>query len=129
MTLPNHINDREYNKFEEVSGQPAVRVTGTNFSGSFSLTGLTVGGRISIVSIDNTTWTALPATALPNRNQLNIQNESGQNIKINYDNMTVGFVGVLIKNENERQYAIRDSIVMYAKSETSACNITVEELA
>lgn len=116
-------------KFDEVSGLPAVRVTGTNFSGSFSLTGLTVGGLVTVVTINNSTWTALPATALANRNQINIQNESGQNIKLNYDNSVSGFVGILVKNETERQYAIRDTIVIYAKSESSSCNITVEELA
>jgi hypothetical protein len=129
MALPNNIGDREYQKFVESGGAPAVRVFGSNISGNFTPQGLTTAGRVTVVSINNSTWTALPATALTNRNQINVQNNSGESIKLNYDNTTVGFVGMIIRNGGERQYSITDDIVLYAMSETNTVDIEVEELS
>lgn len=92
--------------------------------------GLSRAGKITIVSINQTTWTALPASALAFRNAINIQNETAQKVKVNYDNTTVGFVGMTVfANGGERQYAITPAIVIYAKSETSTIDINVEELS
>lgn len=129
MTLPNHINDREYRKFLEVDGEPAVRISGTNFSGAFRTSGLTIGGKITEVTISDSSWTALPATALANRNAVGVQNFSGQEIKLNYDNTTVGYVGVIMRDADQRQYDIDDSILLYAKSSAGSCTIIVEEIA
>lgn len=129
VTLRTHLNDREYDKFEEVSGETAVRVTGTNFSGNFTPQGLNIGGKISTVSINNSSWTALPLTPLANRNALGIQNFSGQEIKLNFDNSTVGYIGIIMQDSSERFYDIKDTIVIYAKSSTSSCSIVIEELS
>jgi hypothetical protein len=102
----------------------SIAVTGT-----LGLTGLSVGGMVTEVSINDTTWTALPAAALLNRNALSIQNVSITNIKLNYSNTVPGFVGVLLTPGAERMYAITDSILMYAKTESGTHTITVEELA
>lgn len=98
-------------------------------TGTFTPSGLNTAGKVSIVSIDNTTWTPLPAAPLANRNAMSIINRSGQNIVINYDNTTVGYVGVPIDNQSERFYDITENIIIYAKSQTSACSVIVEELA
>lgn len=98
-------------------------------AGSFSPSGLNVGGLHTVVSINSSTWTALPATALTNRNQINIQNYSGVEIKLNYDNTVVGYVGVVLADQAERFYQITDSIVIYAKSSAGTVNVDVEELA
>lgn len=129
VTLPNHINDREYRKFIEVDGEPAVRISGTNFSGTFSVSGLKNGGKVTEVSIDELGWTLLPATALSNRNAMAIQNYSGQDIKLNYNNTEPGYVGVILKDGNERFYDISDNIQIWAKSSSSSCVIIVEELS
>lgn len=127
MALPTHLNDREYQKFvDHAAGQTAVRVAG-NFSAQFS--GLNVAGKVSEVTINPTTWTVLPATALTNRNAIAIQNRTGQEIKINYDPLTVGYVGIVIDDKSERFYDITDNILIYAKSKTSSCVVFVEELA
>jgi len=91
--------------------------------------GLTIGGRISEVTLSPSTWTPLPATPLPDRNSLNIQNTSGVDIKINYSDSVSGFVGVLLGGTAERHYDITDNIVIYAKSQTGTPTITVEEIA
>ena len=91
--------------------------------------GLTVGGLITQVPVNSTTWTALPPTALLNRNALSIQNISGTDIKINYNNATVGYVGVTIASGSERFYSITDTIIIYAKSSSGTPTIQTEELA
>jgi len=129
MALPNHIVDREYQKFEEVGGLPAVRVSGSNFSGTFRTSGLTVGGKITEVAINDSSWTVLPGTALTDRNAVGIQNFSGQEIKLNYDNTTVGYVGVILKDNDQRQYDITDDILIYAKASSGSCTVIIEEIA
>ncbi len=119
--------DMERAKFkDDENGDVAVNILG---SGTFRPSGLNNGGKITVVTINNTTWTALPVTALADRNALSIQNDSTQNIKINYDNGVSGYVGITIFPNGERFYDITDDIIIYAKSETSSCEINVEELS
>jgi hypothetical protein len=129
MPMKTHIVDREYDKFEEVAGLTSVRVSGSNFSGEFRTSGLTVGGRVTNVAISDSAWTALPATALPNRNAVGIQNFSGVEIKLNYDNSVPGYDGVIMRDGDQRQYDITDDILIYAKSSSGAATIIVEEIA
>jgi len=100
-------------------------------TGTFSPSGLRIAGRVSVVSIDDTSWTPLPATALDARNAMAIQNVSSNEIKLNYDSATVGYVGVRMFPSSERFYDITDEIVIYAKAEPGAGTITivVEELS
>lgn len=131
MPLSTVICDREFDKFDvTTSGETAVRtlIDGV-VNGSFTPSGLNIAGKVTEVTIDNTSWTAIPATALTDRNALGIQNRSGQAIKINYDNTVVGYVGMEISDGEERQYDITDAITVYAKSQTSSATINVEELA
>ncbi len=114
----------------EISDEPVdVVVTSGSITGTFTPSGLTIGGRITVVSINSTTWTALPATPLANRNAVAIQNESGGLVKVNYDSAAVGFVGMTIFDDGERQYDITDDILIYAKSASGTVNVTVEEIA
>lgn len=130
MALSSNINNREFDKFEESSpGVTAVRVTGTNFSGTFRISGLNVGGLVTEVTLNDTTWTALPSSALANRNAISIQNSSAINIKINYSSGVSGYVGMTVGAGTERAYDITDNIVVYAKSESGTPTISVEELA
>ena len=129
MALPTVLNDREFRKFEEVGGEPAVRVTGQNFSGSFSGSGLKNAGRVTEVTLNDLTWTALPATPLTDRNALAIQNFSGQLVKVNYDNSVSGFVGAHIPDGQERFYDITEDIIQYAKCASGSATVVVEELS
>lgn len=131
MTLPAQITDREYQKFVDVNpGETAVRVTGENFSGNFSVSGLTTGGRHKVVTLNAVTWTALPATPLANRNAMAVQNESATNVKLNFDSAAVGFVGMtVLPNGGERQYDITDDILIYGKCAAGSVTVNVEEIA
>lgn len=131
VALPTSISDREQQKFVDVApGETAVRVSGENFSGEFSVSGLKTGGLHTVVTLNPTTWTPLPATPLTGRNAISIQNTSAENVKVNFNGAASGFVGMTIfPNGGERQYDISDQILIYAKSETSVVNVTVEEIA
>lgn len=136
MALSPNISTREFDKFEEVTEnlalKTAVRVKVAN-SGefSFSPSGLNIGGKVSEIAINDTTWTALPTTPLASRNAINIQNRSGFEIKINYDQTTVGYVGIAIDDQNERSYDITENIIIYAKAKagSGSVTVTVEEIA
>ena len=134
MTLPAALNDREYQKFIDIApGETAVRISGTNFSGTFTISGLNTAGRVSIVTVNDTTWTALPSgmSALSDRNAMAIQNQSAFNIKVNYSDSVVGWVGMKIPPDGERFYDIQPGIAVYVKAEPGAgsVDIAVEELA
>lgn len=130
MALPKNINDREQQKFEDVApGITAVRVTATNFSGSFTPSGLTVGGKLTKVILNNVTWTALPPVALINRNALSIQNISSSQIVIDYETVNPLVEGVSIGSGAERFYSIKDTIIIYGKSVAASAIILIEELA
>ena len=122
------IEDREYNKFTcNSDGLTAVRGV---VEGNFSFSGLRNAGRISVVALNDTTWTALPLVPLTARNAICIQNESGIIIKTNYDNAEPGFVGMSIGGSGgERQYDITDTIIIYAKAQSGTPSITLEELS
>lgn len=98
-------------------------------SGSFAPSGLHVAGKITIVNVDNLTWTPLPVVPLTARNAMSIQNRSGQEVKLQFDNTTVGYTGLVLPNNGERFYDITDNILIFCKSQTSACSIVVEELS
>jgi hypothetical protein len=108
------------------AGDVFVRTSG---EGTFSQQGLSTGGRVTEVTLNSSTWTALPATPLANRNAISIQNRTGIEIKVNYSSGVSGYVGMVIPSGGERFYDITDAIIIYAKSTTGTPTINVEELA
>jgi hypothetical protein len=98
-------------------------------TGEVSTSGLQNGGRITEVTIDSTTWSALPAVALADRNAIGIQNPSGTEIKINYDPLVFGYVGVVIPAGGERFMDIKDNILVYAKSQSGSVTLNIEEIS
>jgi hypothetical protein len=107
-------------------GETVIRTSAT---GVFSPTGLRLGGRMSAVILNSSTWTALPPIPLANRNAINIQNYSGSNIKLNFDNTVSGYEGIQMNDQVERNYDIKDTILIFAKSEVSGAEIWVEEIS
>ncbi len=114
---------------DSIGSQTQANVTGTIDARP---SGLNIGGRITEFTINDSTWTKIPSIAnFPNRNALSIQNTSGAQIKINYDNTAVGYVGVSINSGNERFYAVSQAINIYAKAAPASGTITIqcEEIA
>lgn len=127
MVLRRTVQDREWDKFtEDNAGDTAVRVVGET---NVQITGLNVGGRITEVTIDSTSWTALPASPLANRNSISIQNQASVEFKLNYDNSVVGYTGVKVLAQSERYYEITDNVIIYAKCTAGTTTVLVEELA
>lgn len=110
------------------SPEPAYEPTPTNTTYP---SGLTIAGKITIVAITDATWTALPPIPLNNRNAMAIQNDSGVEIKLQYNPLEPGYVGVKMSPSVERMYDITTGIPIYAKAfpGSGAVNITVEELS
>jgi hypothetical protein len=105
-----------------------VNIIGGSAGGSAG--SLCDSGRITQVVLNPTSWTALPATPLADRQAINIQNQNEDiNVKINYDNAVVGFVGMTIFPCAERHYAVKDDLTLYAKCESGTVTVAVEEIA
>jgi hypothetical protein len=134
MTLPTALQDREFQKFEDDAlGGTRIKVTTIgDVTGTFTPSGLRIGGRHSFVTINSTTWTKVPATALPDRNSMGLFNESGVKIKFRYlegigDTL---FRGTPIPANGSSQFRdITDAIDIYCKCETGTVEVTVEEIA
>jgi len=133
MTMRTHLNDREHDKFREDPvniGLSRVAVVG-DFSGTFTDTGLSIGGLLTVIALNPTTWTALPATPLANRNTLCLQNRSGEGMYINFITSDTGaaYKGWFVPNNGVQNLKITQDIILYGKSETSNVSILVKELA
>jgi len=108
-----------------------IRYPSSSISGTVSASpaGLKNGGRVTEVTLNSATWTALPPTPLTARNALAVQNSSGIEIKVNYSAGIAGYHGIIIAAGSERSYDITDAIVLYAKSASGTPTINVEELS
>jgi len=129
MPLRAALDDREWDKFDlDVDGKTIVR---TSAKGTFSPSGLTIGGKITKVTVTDSSWVALPTTALINRNALSLQNRSGFDIAVNFVNTEAYADSWIVADGFELHYAIKDSIVIYAKAQSGAGSISilVKELA
>ncbi len=131
MDLINALDAWKTTKTDPDTGEQVslLRVFLDTLTAEFTVSGLKIGGRITEVELNTSTWTALPSTALASRNALSIQNRSGIEIKINYDNSVSSYTGIVIPNNGERYYDISDSIIIYAKSLTGTPIINIEEIA
>jgi len=67
-------------------------IQGNYITGTLKVSGLTIGGRVSVVTIDDTTWSPLPLVPLDQRNALGIQNSAGFEHTIQYDETTVVYL-------------------------------------
>lgn len=131
MSLPRTLTDREQDKFEEGPlGETRVRVTSIgSITGDVNIVGPGTSARVSYVTLNSATWTAIPAVALADRKSLSIQNQSSTQIKYDYDNSVVGYNGVIINPSGERFLEIQESLIVYGKAQSGTCVVLVEELA
>lgn len=99
--------------------------------GSVTFQGLSTEGKVTLVNLTATAWTALPATALANRNSIVFQNQSdnGKAILLNYTNSAPANEGIRIEDGGFRSLAIRPGIIVYGRMTTGTGVCAVEELA
>ena len=130
MALPTALQDRELKKFVDADGDVAVRVSGTNFSGSFSISGLQNGGGVFRVALTDSSWTLLNLTQVSNINAIAIQNQGAVNILLAYSNTAlVTDTMIIYANGGERQYVIKNTISLYLRSSSGATNAHLELLS
>jgi hypothetical protein len=99
-------------------------------TGTFSPSGLRVAGRVTEVLLSTTAWTALPPGGpLNDRNAINIQNYSGDEIRLNYSDTIPGFTGIILNDQSERAIDIKDTIQIYAKARVGGSVIIVDEIS
>lgn len=99
-------------------------------TGTFTPSGLRIAGRVTEVLLSTTEWTALPPGGpLANRNAINIQNYSGDEVRLNYSDTIPGFTGVILNDQSERSLDIKDSINLFAKAKTGGSILIVEEIS
>lgn len=129
MALRKTIEDREWDCFTTWdTGETAKRVQ-TKGNLDVKPTGLNIAGRISIVTIDDSSWTKIPNANLADRNAIHIQNQSSVDLKYNYDNTVIGYVGILVPSGGSLYMDITDDIDIYAKSASGSVEIAVEEIS
>lgn len=100
-------------------------------SGTFTPSGLTVKGVVTMVTLTNSSWTLLPPSPLALRNNIMIQNPSvsGYDLIYNYDNTQPLTSGVHIAPGTAISIAIRGSIPVYGAVAGAATIVApVEEL-
>lgn len=102
-----------------------------NISGEITSVGLTKEGKFTLVALNDTTWTPLPATALVDRNTVAILNRTNYEVYIQYGLGETAYSGMpVFANNGERRYPIRDTITLYGMFESGGSgSVHVEELA
>jgi hypothetical protein len=99
-------------------------------TGTFTPSGLRNAGRVTEVLLSTTEWTALPPGGpLADRNAINIQNYSGDEIRLNYSNTIPGFTGIILNDQSERAIDIKPTIQIYAKAQIGGSVIIVDEIS
>ncbi len=103
--------------------------------GTIERAGLAIKGVVTQPTLNDSTWTKLTPSPLANRNALAIQNNTGFEIKVNYQVTDIdveipGFTGMSIPDTGERFYNIKSTIDVYGKFETGGSGAPdVEELS
>jgi len=101
----------------------------TDINATVTTSGLGVEGKITVVTINSVTWTALPAAPLTDRNGLGLQNDSAIQIKLNFDSGEPGYIGWTINGNGETFLDIRDTVVVFAKSSSGTPSLNIMEVS
>lgn len=91
--------------------------------------GLKTKGLITEITLNDTTFVALPTTALTGRSAIGIQNPSGIIIKLNFIVSPGGFIGWNIGPAGEFYTDITDAIEVFARATSGTPTITIMELS
>lgn len=125
-----HIGDLEREKFQhDASGNLAVNtIIG---GGTVTLSGLSVGGIITHVNLDDTQWKPLPATPLSGRNSILVQNISGNTgvVLWNYSAVAPATEGPRIEDGGFKSAVLTDDIIIYGRMLSGSGTVAIDEVA
>lgn len=101
--------------------------------GDVSIKGLGEAAQVSRITLTNTNWTALPASALSDRRTIMIQNQSGNGstILLNFTNTAAANLGFRVLDGGHREILLSASIIIYGRilAPGNVGTALVEELA
>jgi hypothetical protein len=126
--LDSNVKTLEHYSYLDCEGQVAQRVKQCGAT-SVLPSGLRTGGKVTEVPLAAASWTALPITALTDRNAMGVQNQSDTEIKINYDNSVATYSGIIVPAGGERFWDVTDAITIYAKAAAGTPTVVVEEIS
>lgn len=98
--------------------------------GEVSVTGVRSGSSLKFaeVAINDTTWTSL-TSPFTDPIVVSVQNKDDVQVKLNGDSLTVGYVGIVLEIDEERNYNDLDTgFAVYAKAETGTATLFVEAI-
>lgn len=110
-------------------GSLSATVTGS-VAGSFTPAGLFNAGLITVLAIDDTQWYAAPPSALVNRTNISIQNQSASGILLwNYSNSAPATEGFWLTVGGSRSLLIAPGIPVYVRMLSGSGTACIEELS
>ena len=131
--LPSQITTREYDKFKETVQGTTVKVAVTEGSvtGSFTFSGLSIGGLVTHIALTDAAWTALPATPLASRNTLTIQNvsDNGNIILWNYSASAPATEGFRVTDGGFKSVMVGPTIIIYGRMLAGSGTVACDEVA
>lgn len=92
--------------------------------------GLGGSGKVTIVALTSSAWTALPATALTNRNAIVIQNQSdnGNAVILNYSASSPA-EGMRLEDRGTKGLSLKETVIVYGRMVSGTGTVAIEELA
>lgn len=113
---------------------PPVRIF-TSDGTNFSPTGGGSTGLFATQAIVSTGWTQVDQALIDNVVSLNIQNNTGQEVRLKVDDNTGGYEGMVLADQQERIYTLfpktvaNSTFLLYARSQTSSVTLDYEVIA
>jgi hypothetical protein len=93
--------------------------------------GLGNAGRITVIALTASAWTALPTTPLTARASVFVQNQSGNGnvVLLNYSNTAGSGEGIQVADGGYKGASINGSVTLYGRMASGTGTVAVEELA
>ena len=128
-----NINWLERYKFVECpesSGLPAVKTVICDGNLSAQPQGFQTEGLIKAVEINDTTWTALPATPLTDRNALSVRNNTGQEIFVSFTATPTSADDVWdVPDKSSWNALMSDQVILYGKASSGTVKVKTMQAA
>lgn len=107
-----------------------VAIVEGSIEGELVPSGLRNGGKITLTTINDSSWTPILVAAEALTNQINVQNFTGSEVKVNHDfygPLPAGYEGMRIPSNTERFYQVNGAFRMpYVKAEPGAGTVVIE---
>lgn len=100
-----------------------------NIVGTFTPSGLNTAGKLTQITLNIATWTALPATALTDRNGVGFQNRTSDQVLVGFISGAATTLGWTVDVNGEFFIDVTDAVVIFGLALTGTPTITVMEVS